>query len=108
MHTLTGAKLQKLIAVKLADRNAGEVRKGKPCIEATAHTKRKILDLSRKIKLKKANTAEVTGAFGMHRSKSLSPLFYRPSSLMLIREQVSQGIDWLVVDAHLVMEVWSG
>ncbi|MGI8734413.1 MAG: hypothetical protein ACR2LM_14065 [Pyrinomonadaceae bacterium] len=25
MHTLTGAKLLKLIAVKLADRNAGEV-----------------------------------------------------------------------------------
>ena len=27
MHTLTGAKLLKLIAVKLADRNAGEVER---------------------------------------------------------------------------------
>ena len=27
MHTLTGAKLLKLIAIKLADRNAGEVER---------------------------------------------------------------------------------
>lgn len=47
MHTLAGAKLLKLIAVKLADRNAGKISKGKPCIGTTANTKRKFFRVSR-------------------------------------------------------------
>jgi hypothetical protein len=48
MHTLTGAKLLKLIAVKLAERNAGEALRKTLHWNDGAHPKRKLLNVSRK------------------------------------------------------------
>jgi hypothetical protein len=48
MHTLAGAKLLKLIAVKLAERNAGEVLRRTLHWNDGAHPKRKLLNVSRK------------------------------------------------------------
>ena len=52
MHRLTGAELTKLIDLKLVDRECGDLEL-LPCIETTAHTKRKSFGLSRALFNKK-------------------------------------------------------
>ena len=71
-----------------------------PCIETTAHTKRKQFGLSSK---KSLNYSLLSYSYVRY------ILFYhsiRPAYLRA-RQQILQRIHWLVVNANLVMKVWA-
>jgi hypothetical protein len=93
MHTLTGAKLLKLIAVKLADRNAGEVERKTLHWNDGAHTKRKIFNVSRNKSLKPKPLLGL-------QSRHLANL---QTESTRTGQEILQRIYGLIVDAYLVV-----